>query len=263
MEKTKKDRLFEVMEALGLSDYRVYTDVPEITKNMMTKLRNGETKDASSKILEPFCKHYKQANPSYLLIGEGPMLVGDGNMVTSGKIHQSVIAKGSLTMSNSNNRSKVSHERSTAKAVKPYLREELVNIPYVPVDAKASFVESLYDTAYEVETYGVMEEDGETLNTTEYKVFQIDGDSMTPSVPDRAKVLARLIPEAKWEEASGVVFIVYGKTLTIKRILKNSLFDKNQLTLKADNPIHGQVDIERREIRGIWQAVRIVSQRIV
>lgn len=43
----------------------------------MTKLRNGETKDASSKILEPFCKHYKQANPSYLLIGKGPMLIGD------------------------------------------------------------------------------------------------------------------------------------------------------------------------------------------
>lgn len=77
MGKTKKDRLFEVMEALELSDYRVYTDVPEITKNMMTKLRNGETKDASSKILEPFCKHYKQANPSYLLIGKGPMLIGD------------------------------------------------------------------------------------------------------------------------------------------------------------------------------------------
>ena len=77
MEKTKKDRLFEVMEALGLSDYRVYTDVPEITKNMMTKLRNGETKDASSKILEPFCKHYKKVNPSYLLIGDGQMFLSD------------------------------------------------------------------------------------------------------------------------------------------------------------------------------------------
>ena len=78
MKKLKKDRLYEVMEALKLSDYRVYTDVPEITKNMMVKLRNGETKDASSKILEPFCKYYKQVNPSYILIGEGSMfLTGD------------------------------------------------------------------------------------------------------------------------------------------------------------------------------------------
>ena len=65
------------MDALKLSDYRVYTDVPEITKNMMVKLRNGETKDASSKILEPFCKYYKQVNPSYILIGEGSMFLAN------------------------------------------------------------------------------------------------------------------------------------------------------------------------------------------
>lgn len=77
MENSKKDRLYEVMDALKLSDYRVYTDVPEITKNMMVKLRNGETKDASSKILEPFCKYYKQVNPSYILIGEGSMFLAN------------------------------------------------------------------------------------------------------------------------------------------------------------------------------------------
>lgn len=82
MEKMKKDRLYEVMDALNLSDYRVYTDVPEITKNMMVKLRNGETKDASSKILEPFCKHYKQVNPSYILIGEGSMFLTDSDKNT-------------------------------------------------------------------------------------------------------------------------------------------------------------------------------------
>lgn len=77
MGNSKKDRLYEVMDALKLSDYRVYTDVPEITKNMMVKLRNGETKDASSKILEPFCKYYKQVNPSYILIGEGSMFLAN------------------------------------------------------------------------------------------------------------------------------------------------------------------------------------------
>ena len=255
MKKLKKDRLYEVMEALKLSDYRVYTDVPEITKNMMVKLRNGETKDASSKILEPFCKYYKQVNPSYILIGEGSMFL-TRDITQSGKNNQLVIAGGSVKGSNNIN-------NSTAREVKPYLREELVNIPYVSIDAKASFVESLYDNTYEEETYGVMSEDGENLNNIEYKVFQIDGDSMTPSIPDKSKVLARIIPDTKWEEASGVVLVVYSKTLTIKRVLKNSLFDKNFITLKADNPIHGQVDVERKEIRGMWQAIRIVSQRII
>lgn len=255
MKKLKKDRLYEVMEALKLSDYRVYTDVPEITKNMMVKLRNGETKDASSKILEPFCKYYKQVNPSYILIGEGSMFL-TGDITQSGKNNQLAIAGGSVKGSNNIN-------NSTAREVKPYLREELVNVPYVSIDAKASFVESLYNNTYEEETYGVMSEDGENLNNIEYKVFQIDGDSMTPSIPDKSKVLARIIPDTKWEEASGVVLVVYSKTLTIKRVLKNSLFDKNFITLKADNPIHGQVDVERKEIRGMWQAIRIVSQRII
>lgn len=200
---------------------------------------------------------------SWLVNGEGPMFHNGiiGNTQKLKDNNQSIIAGGSVI--NSNNRTIERRNTSNAKAVMPYLREELVNIPYVPINAKASFVESLYDTAYETETYGVMTEEGEKLNESEYKVFQIDGDSMTPNIPDRSKVLAKLIPEERWENASGVVFVVYGKTLTIKRILKNSLFDKNILTLKADNPIYGQVDIENNEIRGMWQAIRIVSQRIV
>lgn len=200
---------------------------------------------------------------SWLVNGEGPMFHKGitGNTQKLKDNNQSIIAGGNVI--NSNNRTIERRNTSNAKAVMPYLREELVNIPYVPINAKASFVESLYDTAYETETYGVMTEEGEKLNESEYKVFQIDGDSMTPNIPDRSKVLAKLIPEERWENASGVVFVVYGKTLTIKRILKNSLFDKNILTLKADNPIYGQVDIENNEIRGMWQAIRIVSQRIV
>jgi hypothetical protein len=79
MEKTRKDRLYEVMKALRLSDYRVYTDVPKITQNMMVKLRKGETKDVSSKLIEAFCKHYTNVSPSYLLLGEEPMF-NDGSI---------------------------------------------------------------------------------------------------------------------------------------------------------------------------------------
>lgn len=103
MEKTKKDRLHKVMNALGLTDYRVYTDVPGITKNMMVKLRNGETKEASSGILEPFCKYYKQVNPIWLLTGEGSMLVDEENteapVVTNEKTRGSVPYYGDLPVS--------------------------------------------------------------------------------------------------------------------------------------------------------------------
>ncbi len=96
MDGTKKKRLHEVMKILGLSDYRVYTDVPDISKNMMTKLRNGETKEASSKVLEPFCKHYESVNPTWLLTGTGSMfrdtvqIIGDSNTTTQNNGNQNV-----------------------------------------------------------------------------------------------------------------------------------------------------------------------------
>ena len=108
-----------------------------------------------------------------------------------------------------------------------------------------------------------MQENGEDLQNGEYVVFQVKGESMSPNIPNGAKILAASIPEEKWDEVNGVIFIVYGKTLTIKRVLKNSLFTSNVITLKADNPTYGQLDIERNEIRGIWEARRIVSQKIV
>lgn len=230
MGNSKKDRLYEVMNALKLSDYRVYTDVPEITKNMMVKLRNGETKEASSKILEPFCKHYKQVNPTYILIGEGPMF---------------------LT------------ESSDAQPIKTYINDELIEVPIVDADAAATFIENMYDQHYNVDKYGVMQEEGEDLNSGEYVVFKVVGESMVPTIPDKAKVLAMRIPEERWEELSGVVFVVYGKMFVIKRILKNSLFINNIITLKSDNPLYGQMEVDRTEIRGMWKAIRIVSQRIV
>ncbi|MFK2234473.1 hypothetical protein ACIXMR_07960 [Bacteroides fragilis] len=108
---------------------------------------------------------------------------------------------------------------STISKVAPYLQDILVKVKYVPIDAAASFVESLYNTAYEIDSYGVMPEEGEVLDDS-YMVFQVRGDSMEPTIPDGAKILARKIEEGLWESASGVVSIVYGKTLSVKRILK-------------------------------------------
>lgn len=85
---------------------------------------------------------------------------------------------------------------------------------------------------------------------------------MSPNIPDSSKVLAQMVDTSKWEEVNGVIFVAYGKTLTIKRVLKNSLYINNTITLKADNPIYGQIDVARKEIRGIWKAERIVSQKI-
>lgn len=152
---------------------------------------------------------------------------------------------------------------SDVEYIAPYMGENLAKIPYVSAEAAASFIESMYDMEYEVDYYGVMPELGEDLLDGTYTVFQVRGDSMEPTIPNHTKILAKKIEESRWESVSGVIVIVYGKTLAVKRVLKNNLYRGNSLVIKADNPLHGQCNIERSEIRGMWQAIRIVSKKIL
>ena len=202
----------------------------------------------SKKTIDAFCEKY-DVSRAWLYTGEGLFAkTPSGQIEPSEKDIRDALKNARM------------QSDSTISKVAPYLQDILVKVKYVPMDAAASFVESLYNTAYEIDSYGVMPEEGEVLDDS-YMVFQVRGDSMEPTIPDGAKILARKIEEGLWESASGVVSIVYGKTLSVKRILKNSLFLDNVLTLKADNPKHGQLDVERREIRGMWQALRIISQK--
>lgn len=73
--KTAKDRFHEVMDSLGLSDYKVYTSIEGITKNMISKLRQGHTEEVPVKILMPFCEAFPQVNANYILTGKGNMFL--------------------------------------------------------------------------------------------------------------------------------------------------------------------------------------------
>lgn len=225
-------RFIETYKSMGLNGYKMNKACPVLSKQKISNIENGKH-EVSLDMLTAFFETYPDVNREYILIGKGNPVVD----------------------------AQTKNESNVVK-VSPYLQDALVKVQYVPIDAMASFVESLYDTAYEIDSYGVMPEEGEVLDSS-YMVFQVRGDSMEPTIPDGAKILVRRIDEGLWDSVSGVVVIVYGKTLSVKRVLKNSLFLDNVLTLKADNPKHGQLDVERREIRGMWQALRIISQKII
>lgn len=67
-----RDRFFEVRDALGLTDYRIYTDVKGATKSMLDRLRQGVTTEISNKWFIPFLEAYPEVNANYILTGKGP-----------------------------------------------------------------------------------------------------------------------------------------------------------------------------------------------
>lgn len=66
-----RDRFFEVRDALGLTDYRIYTDVEGATKSMLDRLRQGVTTEISNKWFIPFLEAYPEVNANYILTGKG------------------------------------------------------------------------------------------------------------------------------------------------------------------------------------------------
>lgn len=74
---TARERFFEVAKSLELTDYRIYTDIEAITKNMIVKLRNGDVEEVSTKILVPFCLAFPNVNANYILTGRGDMFLDD------------------------------------------------------------------------------------------------------------------------------------------------------------------------------------------
>lgn len=230
-------RFLEELAEKGITGYKLMKDGVIKSQTSLTRIKQGLQKP-SMKMLNA-CFQLYGINKSYVLVGE----------IENSKNENGTIAKDLAT--------------TYVQPIKLYLREKLISVPFVPQDSVASFLENLGDMQnMKLDTYGVMQEDGEDLMNGDYVVFQIKGDSMTPNIPDSSKVLAKKVDDAKWEEVNGVVLIAYGKTLTIKRILKNDFYMGGALTLKADNPTYGEVQVSRNEVRGIWSAERIVSQRI-
>lgn len=138
-------------------------------------------------------------------------------------------------------------------------------LPYIPVAAMASFIDTFYDYPddYIPDTYPVIPREGEKLSAKEYAVFEVNGESMLPSLRPRSLILAKLIPEARWEYAEGVVVVIYNKSIIVKRVKENRLFKDNTLLVSSDNPTTEDLPIERHDIRAIYKAKRIISSEIL
>ena len=80
---TVKQRLKQIMEAMGLNLLSPATTSEGITKNMMQKLWISKTDTVTTNILEPFCKRYSIVNCNYLFRVEGSMFLDEDEMRAS------------------------------------------------------------------------------------------------------------------------------------------------------------------------------------
>lgn len=136
-------------------------------------------------------------------------------------------------------------------------------VDYIPITAAASFVES-FDNASDQwsEKYPVVAFGDEKNEIESLKIFEVEGDSMYPTIPSGSLILAKKIPEQSWHYAEGVVVVVFSDFVVVKRIAANKLLTDNCLVLKSDNEDYGMMTVALSDLRGLFKAKRIISSPI-
>lgn len=220
-----QERLKRVFEDLGLTIYQVAKVTGENSSKFYNILsgRVNPSYDTIQRLLET----YPQIRADYLLRGIGPAL---DDPEPNGTLHTEV----------------------------PF-----TEVPFVPVKFYAGFIENVTEGMRygDLDTYRIP---GEVpRNYREPVIIEISGNSMSPQLPDGAKVLAVHVDESDWAYQSGGVYaVMYRDFLVVKRIKSNELLTKQQLMLHSDNPNGGNVTVNASDLRALWKIVRIVEATV-
>ena len=224
-----KDRLTQFIE---------YKKIPRSAFEKRCGLSNGYTRNIKENIgsskLENILSTFPELNRVWLLTGAGEMLKKINNAKSIGGVYTVM-------------------DRD----------EDVVMVDYVPISAHATFIDNLDFSSDGDKIPYTPHSTDERANINQYKIFEVDGDSMFPTIKDGALILAKEIPERSWHYAEGVVVAIYAEYVVVKRILRNELLTNNRLILGSDNEKYGQMAVQFSDIRALFKAKRIISSEIV
>ena len=227
---TVKERLIKFLKFKGLNKKR-FEEKVGLSNGYIGSIRVG----IGSRVLLKIENVFPELNTNWLLTGEGNMLKAD------------------TTKSNT---------RLIGEAYSASQRDADVSlVDFIPVSAHASFIED-YPCAAEFDQLPVILKSEEKADIESLKIFEVEGDSMIPTIQPGAMVLSKLIPECRWHYAEGVVVAAYDDFVVLKRVIRNELLTSNRIILGSDNERYGEMTVAAADLRAMFKAKRILSQDI-
>ena len=127
-----------------------------------------------------------------------------------------------------------------------------IQIPFIPVHARATFAETFETEIHELSSITIPRLPG--INYENGKVFEVDGDSMDPTLITGEQVFCEYV-DPDWKYITGPVVIAFGNNLiVVKRIKENNLAN-GELTLWSDNEMGGKLTLhtEQDQIRRMYK----------
>lgn len=236
-----KDRLHQVIETKSLNPYKIWKDTGIQRQSIMNYLK-GENKP-SSDILKRLAD-YLEVSADWLLTGLGDIHPGNGN---SEKV---------LNI--------VAEAPGEYKAVKQVKTSGMnwIQIPFIPVHARATFAETFETEIHEQSILSISHLPG--INYENGKIFEVDGDSMEPTLITGEQVFCEYIDPADWKYITGPVVVAFGNNMVVVKRIKENNLANGELTLWSDNEMGGKLTLssDQDQIRRIYKVKYTVYKPI-
>jgi transcriptional regulator with XRE-family HTH domain len=160
--------------------------------------------------------------------------------------------------------------QGTKKIYRPYFeqRQELKNIPseylvpLVGIKAQAGYVKGFEQTDFieALEKYSLPP--GVNPKGLEWSYFEVDGDSMEPTLSAGDILLTSLLPHEDWSEIKN--FCVY-ILLTDEQLLVKRVYRKNEtewILISDNSESYPQVSIDVAKIKQVWTLRRHIRSKV-
>jgi transcriptional regulator with XRE-family HTH domain len=229
------DRFSELRYKLKLSKDALGA-IAGVSGTAIGNIENGKTKSPSADVIAAISIKLG-ISTDWLLTGEGEMLASDAEA-------QKVL--------------KYPAGQRNVEAYKALSDIPVIYLPHVSFKARASIgyaqLQRFKDTDIFDKVLFRLPPGRTAEDYQDAVVFDIEGDSMEPSLRDGQQVIAWPIPDSKWEYLHNTTCVVdYGENVTVKAIFKNELNNMDGLTLHATGGRGGSFVVERKDIHSIWE----------
>jgi phage repressor protein C with HTH and peptisase S24 domain len=131
---------------------------------------------------------------------------------------------------------------------------------YVPIAAQAGYTRNYSDPIY-ITQLDRLYIPGLPYKGDKYRYFDIEGDSMSPTIEEGMQVIGELVQPEDWIHAHDyyIYVIVQQNRILVKRVFKK---DEHQLVIISDNEAYPQQLIPMESIKEMWYVKRILDWRM-
>ena len=207
-----------------------------------TQLRRNA--DLGEGVLNKILDNCLDVSPEWLLTGRGEMLKSEGatEVIKTPRVEiiEPIKVEG----------------RSLMPKVVVVDDDDNDRIPLVSVKAQAGYLEGYDDSNYieELPTYSLPE-----MRNGTYRMFQISGFSMYPTLQDGSYVIGKFVEDWEWLGDNRVCVVVTERDGVIVKRVTNRAREKGFLYCKSDNRDYKHIKVMLEDIKEIWECQAHIS----